>query len=119
MEEWTMEGMEWNGGRRRSLRINHLVSSPRPSTPPDQLANKISSDLDGTPDTPNQNLTPTRTPSSRRKPPPPWPSPRENPPPPSPPTSPRDVFTPRKTTPTRMGVNGDLLNKVTRGEGLE
>ncbi|WWC58952.1 uncharacterized protein I303_101497 [Kwoniella dejecticola CBS 10117] len=87
------------------------LPSPRPSTPPNQMQ----SNLVGTP----TEGTLSRTPSSRRKPPPPWPSPRTTNPI-SPPASPRDVFTPRKSgTPTRMGVNGDLLNKVTRGDGME
>ncbi|KAK6904240.1 hypothetical protein I203_107756 [Kwoniella mangroviensis CBS 8507] len=98
-----------------NARINHIVSSPRPSTPPNQLASKV--DLDDTL-AQSQNQTPTRTPSSRRKPPPPWPSPRTDRPIPSPPASPRDVFNPKKT-PSRVGVNGDLLNKITRGDVSE
>ncbi|WWD08177.1 hypothetical protein V865_006288 [Kwoniella europaea PYCC6329] len=98
-----------------NARINRIVSSPRPSTPPNQLASRV--DLDDTL-AQSQNQTPTRTPSSRRKPPPPWPSPRTDRPIPSPPASPRDVFTPKKT-PSRVGVSGDLLNKITRGDVSE
>ncbi|WWC87377.1 uncharacterized protein L201_002266 [Kwoniella dendrophila CBS 6074] len=94
------------------------TTNPRPSTPPNQIqSNLIGGNSIGS------SVTLTRTPSSRRKAPPPWPSPRTEKPI-SPPTSPRDVFTPKKGdaripistgTPSKMGVNGDLLNKVTRG----
>ncbi|WRT65229.1 uncharacterized protein IL334_002172 [Kwoniella shivajii] len=80
----------------------------RPCTPPNQIQSESGMD---------SGLT--RTPSSRRKPPPPWPSPKTEKPI-SPPGSPRDVFTPKKRgTPLRMGVDGDLLNKVTRAEAPE
>ncbi|KAK8846564.1 hypothetical protein IAR55_005650 [Kwoniella newhampshirensis] len=81
-------------------------SSLRPSTPPPPPSQTDGTFVTGSPITPS---------SSRRKAPPAWPSPKSgyNR---SPPSSPKDMFTPRKSRVGGSQLGGALFDKVTNGE---